>query len=116
MNKTKINNRNKQNMKYSKEKCIRNISKLFRMSSLSENRLEAERIAKWCFYIRKVYILQMSRIFNKCKQKIEVCLTRVQQNVFHQNLQIYKFTDVNMFCGQDKHTAFSELFCRKYLS
>lgn len=46
INKTKINNRSKQNMKYSKEKCIRNISKLLRMSSLSENRLKAERIAK----------------------------------------------------------------------
>lgn len=95
-------------MKYSKEKYINNISEFLGMPSLSENRLEAERIAKWCFHIRELYILQMRRVLSKCKEKAEICLTRAAES------SSLGFVDyVNAFCGKSKHTASSELYFRE---
>lgn len=92
-------------MKYSKEKYIQNISDLLEMPSTSENRLKAETIVKWCCYIRKSYISQMKKILNKCKKKVDTCLTWVTECFSLKHVDY-----MNTFCGQSKHTTSSELY------
>jgi len=90
-------------LKYTKEKYIRNISKFLRLSSLYENRLEAERIVKWCFNTRKLYIMKLKKILNKCKKKAEVCLTRATEFSTSDIDYTSTIDYMNAFCGVSKH-------------
>lgn len=91
-------------IKYTK-RYIQNISQLFDISSITESRMKAEQIVKWCFYMRTIYMSKLRKILQKSKQKAEICLTRAAE-CFSSKCQDY----INAFCGESKHTASSELY------
>ncbi|XP_066600006.1 putative autophagy-related protein 11 [Prorops nasuta] len=105
----KYNHINRQNnniaLKFTAERYIQNLTKTLGIPSLTESRMEAERIIKWCLYTRNSYITSMKKNLKEIKRKAEVSVTRSKQCT-----SIDIMNKVNSLCGLSKHIASSEQY------
>ncbi|XP_066589551.1 reticulocyte-binding protein homolog 1-like [Prorops nasuta] len=91
-------------MKQNVEKYIVNITKDVGIPSITECRLQAQRIVKWCMYIRKTHITHMQKVLKQAKQKAEISITRyneLKENESVENIPI-------ALCGKSRHIPSSE--------
>lgn len=62
---------------HSSKVYIQNIAKKLSITDHIEKRLKAEKIVRWCMYVRKSYIRNVYKILTLIRQKAEVNLTEL---------------------------------------